>query len=74
MFTSHNQLSTPGHEQWWVTKSDVNTPAFGPNKSHPNHQVQLWLPVTVAATHDLQEVSAGMGRQHTSDRLLAPVI
>jgi len=52
MFTSHNQLSTPGHEQWWVTKSDVNTPAFGPNKSHPNHQVQLWLPVTVAATHD----------------------
>ncbi len=34
MSTSHNQLSRPGHEQWWVTKSDVNTPAFGPNKSH----------------------------------------
>ncbi len=33
MFTSHNQLSRPGHEQWSVTESDVKTPAFGPNKS-----------------------------------------
>ena len=29
--TSFSQLSQPGHEKWWITKSDVNTSAFGPN-------------------------------------------
>ena len=33
MFTSHNQISRPGHGQQ-VTTSDVPTPTFGPNKSH----------------------------------------
>ena len=23
MFTPHNQLSQPGHDQWWVSKSDL---------------------------------------------------
>ena len=34
-FISFVQLSKPGHESWWVTKFDVKTHAFGPDKAHP---------------------------------------
>ncbi|KAA6428207.1 MAG: hypothetical protein FRX49_01803 [Trebouxia sp. A1-2] len=30
----HLQIGRPGHQQWGTT-SDVPTPTFGPNKSHP---------------------------------------
>jgi len=33
---------------WWVIKPDVNTPAFGPNKSHPIHQAKDVLVAKVA--------------------------
>ena len=36
--SAHGQTGSviwSGHERWWTTKSDVNTPAFSPYTVHP---------------------------------------